>query len=159
MQARISIRRAAADDAEAIAAVHTASIRGLAAKSYTSTQIAAWSAGKEPDRYRRAMAAGESMWVAEREDGTVVAFAAWQDDEVRAVYVHPAHARAGVGRRLLAAVEARARASGCEELRLEASLNAVDFYAAHGWVEGPRIARALSAGPQLECVVMTKRLS
>ena len=41
-------------------------------------------------------------------------------------------ARAGVGRRLLAAGE---------ELRLEASLNAVDFCAAHGWVEGPRSSR------------------
>jgi hypothetical protein len=54
----LAIRHATADDAEEIALVHSASIRGLAAGHYTETQIDAWSAGKEPQRYRYASSTG-----------------------------------------------------------------------------------------------------
>jgi hypothetical protein len=53
---RFTIRGATMDDAEGIAATHVASIRGLASSHYTPTQIEAWSAGKEPERHRHAMA-------------------------------------------------------------------------------------------------------
>jgi putative acetyltransferase len=154
---RVAIRRATADDAEAIATVHAASIRGLASGNYSSSQISAWSSGKEPQRYRDAMAAGESMWVAQH-GNEVVGFGSWRGNELRAIYVSPEYARVGVGTQLLVAVESDARANGCRDLRLESSLNAVPFYRTHGWSEVSRATRTLRSGAVLECVVMEKAL-
>ncbi|MCB9749431.1 MAG: GNAT family N-acetyltransferase [Myxococcales bacterium] len=154
----IVIRRASADDAPGIAAVHVASIRGLASVSYTPAQIDAWTQGKTPDRYRQALAGGEVMFAAAR-GREIVGFSAWQGDEVRAVYVAPAWARRGVGRQLLAAVERDALARGVRALRLSASLNAAPFYAARGYVERRRCSHALRSGDVLECVEMHKRLA
>src|SRR5687767_2388685 len=106
------IRPATAVDADAICAVHVASIRGLCADDYTAEQIDGWAGAKHPDRYRRAMAEGERMFVAELQSGTgrvVIGLAGIHGNEVRAVYVHPDHVGRGVGGALLAALEEQAR--------------------------------------------------
>ena len=68
--------------------------------------------------------------------------------------------RRGPGRRSsrLAAVEAHARAAGVLGLRLTASLNAVPFYAARGYVAVRHREHELSRGGILDVVDMTKRL-
>lgn len=53
--------------------------------------------------------------------------------EVRAVYVHPAFARQGVGSALYADLERWARERGVDSLGLWASLNAVGFYERQGF--------------------------
>ena len=53
---------------------------------------------------------------------------------LRALFVDAALQGQGVGRALLAAVEARARAAGCSRLRGAMSLNAVPFYAQAGFL-------------------------
>ena len=53
--------------------------------------------------------------------------------EVRAVYVHPDHARHGVGSALLAELEGYARGRGLDRLSLQSSLNAVGFYERAGY--------------------------
>lgn len=151
------IRRATAEDADEISEVHVASILGLASGHYSATQIAAWSSGKEPERYRKAMASGERFWVARRHN-RIVGFGSWHGDELRAIYVRPDYAREGVGSELLEAVENDARASGHRELQLEASLNAVPFYLSKGWTEVSRATRTLRTGTPLECAMMTKAL-
>lgn len=158
MSTSIVVRWATDEDAPGIAGVHVAAIRGLAASHYDRSQIAAWSAGKEPARYREALAAGERLLVAEGDDGAIVGFAARRGEEVRAVYVAPAVARQGVGSRLLAALEDDARARGELGLHLDASLNAAPFYAAHGYAERSRGRHALRGGAEIECVQMSKRL-
>ena len=55
------------------------------------------------------------------------------EGEVRAVYVHPAFARQGVGRALYADLERWARARGVDSLGLWASLNAAGFYERQGF--------------------------
>jgi putative acetyltransferase len=154
----VIVRRATADDAAAIALVHAAAIRGLASTHYEPAQISAWSADKQPDRYRRALAAGERMFVA-TVNGSVIGFAACQDDEVRAVYVDPRYIRRGIGTRLLATVEDEALARGARVLRLEASLNAVAFYSLRGYKECGRATHPLRGGEHLDCVLMTKILA
>lgn len=155
----IQVRPATALDAPSIARVHVAAIRGLGSQHYTADQIAAWSANKHPERYRQALADGEFMVVAERlADGEVVGFASRQGSEIRAVYVDPEYARHRIGSELLAVVEADARAHGETSLRLDSSIGAVAFYAAHGYLEHERVAHCLREGGQLECVPMTKAL-
>jgi GNAT superfamily N-acetyltransferase len=52
---------------------------------------------------------------------------------LRALFVDASFHGQGVGRALLAAIEARARAAGCRRLGGAMSLNAVSFYAAAGF--------------------------
>lgn len=54
--------------------------------------------------------------------------------KIRAFFVSGAFARRGVGGRLLAACEERARAAGFTRIELMSTLPGVPFYAAHGFV-------------------------
>jgi putative acetyltransferase len=153
----IGLRRARPEDALKIRNVHVASIRALCAGEYTPEQIAAWTAGARPERYRRAMAEGEIIFVAER-GPRIVGFSALEGDQVQAVYVHPQFARRGVGTLLLRAVEAEARDRGIVELRLSASLTAVPFYRSLGYRELGNTMHPLSTGILIPCVRMVKRL-
>jgi putative acetyltransferase len=78
---------------------------------------------------------------------------------LRALFVDAARQGQGVGRALLAAVEARARAAGCSRLRGAMSLNAVPFYVQAGFVArvGPEWLH--SAGLRVKVAWMEKRLS
>src|SRR5215212_3823690 len=80
------IRPATPSDADAICAVHVASIRGLCATDYTTEQIDGWAGAKHPDRYRQAMAEGERMFVAELDSSAgrvVIGLAGIHGNEVR----------------------------------------------------------------------------
>ena len=151
------IRRATPDDAEAITPVHVASIRTLCAEDYTPEQIDAWAGWKSPDKYRAAMAAGEVFFVAEV-DGRVVGFSVLFGDEVKAVYLHPDHVGRGIGRGLLEAVEAEARANGVAELKLTSTLTSVRFYESCGFTRGDLHEHPVTAGVTLQCVHFSKRL-
>jgi putative acetyltransferase len=153
----ISIRPATTTDTVAIAAVHVASIRGLPASHYSAAQIASWSAGKHPQVYERALENGEVMLVAVVDDA-VVGFGSRHQDEIRAVYVDPSHTRRGIGQKLLVALELDALAHGETALRLDASLNAVVFYAAQGYRKHEQAVHVLRAGGELQCVRMSKTL-
>ena len=151
------IRRAVPADAEQITPVHVASIRTLCAKDYTQEQIDAWAGWKSPDKYRAAMAAGEVFFVAEV-DGRVVGFSVLFGDEVKAIYLHPDHVGHGLGRRLLEAVEAEARANAVPQLHLTSTLTSVRFYEACGYTKGEEHQHPVTGGVMLTCVKFTKQL-
>jgi len=77
---------------------------------------------------------------------------------LRALFVDADIQGQGVGRALLAAVEARARAAGCARLRGAMSLNAVPFYARAGYLPARGPARLLSAGLRVPVTWMEKVL-
>ena len=151
------IRRATPADAEQITPVHVASIRTLCAKDYTQEQIDAWAGWKSPDKYRAAMATGETFFVADV-GGSVVGFSVLHGDEVKAVYIHPDCVGQGIGRRLLDAVEAEARNCGVEMLQLTSTLTSVGFYDACGYTRGDNHEHRVTGGVMLTCVKFTKRL-
>jgi putative acetyltransferase len=156
------IRPAAPSDADAICAVHVASIRGLCAADYTAEQIDGWAGAKHPDRYRRAMVEGERMFVAEVQSGEagrlVIGLAGIHGNEIRAVYVRPEYVACGVGRALLAALEEQARSDGVESLMLHSTLNARAFYLKHGYRDEGETTFELRPGLHLPCVKMAKGL-
>ncbi len=88
----------------------------------------------------------------------VVGFAALVGDEVHAVYVHPDHARQGIGSALLGHLETVARADGVRTLRLSASLTAVPFYLACGYRRIRDSTHTLRSGVAIRCVEMVKEL-
>ncbi len=151
-RASFTVREARESDTERMAAAHAAATVALGREAYDERQVLAWSRG----RYEYPVGeAGARLVVAVRdraerpENGPeadydeVLGFGELRyeaDDyldgvagEVRAVYVHPAFARQGVGTALYADLERAAREHGVASLGLWASLNAVAFYERQGF--------------------------
>jgi len=151
-----TVRRAAPKDAQAVDALHKASVRALCAKVYSTRQIEAWLGGRSPADYCRAMIAGETMLVAER-GGQVVGFAWVKEEMLVGLYVDPVRGR-GAGPTLLRSAEQHVRDEGAAILSLQATLNAVAFYQRHGFV-ADRDTSVVRGGRELAVVDMSKRLS
>jgi putative acetyltransferase len=152
------VRRARAGDGPGILTAHTAAIRVTCRSHYDDDQIEAWAGRLSATSYDDDLAGRETL-VAE-EHGRVLGFGVLDvaAAEVRAVYVDPDAGRRGVGRRLLDALETIARLRGLREARLDASLNAVEFYANAGWRRTGDGRRTFPGGRDIPCVTMTKTL-
>ena len=77
---------------------------------------------------------------------------------IRAMYTHPAFARRGIGRVVLARCEEAARAAGFLELALVATVAGEPLYRAAGYTLVDRIAVPTSSGVTVPCANMRKRL-
>ena len=77
---------------------------------------------------------------------------------VRAMFVGPRFARRGLGRRILEACEAAARAAGFTEVELMATLPGVPLYEVAGYARVAPFDVALPDGSLLPCVRMRKAL-
>ena len=147
-----AVREARADDTERMAAAHAAATVALGREAYDEAQVRAWARGRYEypvgeDGVRLVVAVRERTESGANAPGEtydeVLGFGElhaeagdYLDDaegEVRAVYVHPAFARQGVGRALYADLERPARARGVDSLGLWASLNAAGFYERQGF--------------------------
>lgn len=78
--------------------------------------------------------------------------------KIRAFFIHPDHARKGIGRAILAACESEAAASGFQSLELMATLPGLKFYKACGYEGDERIEYEIGDGVRIEFVPMRKRL-
>jgi len=150
-----TVRRAVPRDAQALDALHKASVRALCARAYSARQIEAWLGGRDPADYCRAMIDGETMFVAER-NGQIVGFASVRTDVLWSLYVDPVGGR-GAGSVLLRFAEQHVRAGGAALLSLQATLNAVPFYRRHGFL-ADRKATVARGGLRFSVVDMSKRL-
>ncbi|MBW3594282.1 MAG: GNAT family N-acetyltransferase [Actinobacteria bacterium] len=161
-----TIRAAAVEDARAIAEVHVASWKAAYADILDLDNLAhPLDVGEREqswrDRIPRVGDEGFRTWVAEL-DGTVVGYAftrPTEDDdlnplevaEVVALYLHPDHFGAGIGRALLERAVAGIRNQGFLQGTLwvlEGNTRAIHFYRREGWrPDGARAAcyRALNA--------------
>jgi len=134
----IVVRPARAADAPALRAILRDTFESTWAPQVTPEAAAAFRREDRPADYvgRR----GLEFRVAER-DGEVVGFVDWEGDFVNALHVLGAHARQGVGARLMDVAETEIAAAGFPEARLETdTFNAASqaFYAARGYVEADR---------------------
>ncbi|SEP45028.1 putative acetyltransferase [Rhodospirillales bacterium URHD0017] len=155
--AAFTIRPATPADAEALCALHMASVRALCLGAYTADEIEAWLRDRDPQGFRHAMTdGGETILVAEREDA-VVGFASIKETMLFGLYVDPAKGR-GAGHLLLQAAEDEVRRRGVSVLSLQATLNAVPFYRQHGFMRQQR-STVRRGGRDLAVLDMTKPLS
>lgn len=150
------IERARADDAEAMAAVLSASIAELCAADHGGEphKVAAWTRNKTPRMAARWIADPAGTVLLSRAGGEVAAVGGYVGDVVLLLYVAPAHRFAGHSAALLARMEGEMRAAGVVEARLSSTRTALPFYRARGWV---------AAGPEdmafgMPSTPMTKRL-
>ncbi|WP_255195064.1 GNAT family N-acetyltransferase [Halorarius litoreus] len=151
------VRLATPDDAQALPDLHSDAVEAFGPGHYTPEQVDRWSSRGErtPEGYPVDEPA-QHFTVCVR-DGEVAGFGhlAIEAEAVHAVYVHPDHARAGVGSALLAELEGFARGRGVDTLALQSSLNAVGFYEQAGY---DRLHESESPGG-LPVVEMRKHLA
>ena len=78
--------------------------------------------------------------------------------KIRAFFVHPAQARKGIARAILARCETEAKAHGFRALELMATLPGIAFYQSCGFSPVGNCELELDAGVKLELVPMRKDL-
>jgi putative acetyltransferase len=154
----VRLRRARPEDADDILVAHRAAVRVTCATHYSPDDIEAWVGRLSVASYRDAMARRDVL--VPEDGGRVLGFGMLDCElaEVRAVYIHPEAGRQGVGAAVLDALETIARLRGVTHAHLDSSLNAVGFYAAHGWRRAGDTRHAFPGGHDIACVTMTKRL-
>lgn len=79
--------------------------------------------------------------------------------KIRAFFIHPGHARKGVGRALLDRCESEAAAHGFRVLELMSTLPGVRFYQSCGYVEQGDFHLDLHENVKLELVPMRKEIA
>ncbi|MBB5609901.1 MULTISPECIES: GNAT family N-acetyltransferase [unclassified Janthinobacterium] len=154
----IALRPALVSDIDTLWALRTVAVRLSCATHYAPEQITAWTASPVPAAYATMLAEGGG--IVAMLDEIIVGYAMLDlhKHELDAVFVDPARAGLGIGKRLLAALELLARERGITRLHLSASLNAVPFYRAAGFIALREEAYAHPSGINLASVVMEKIL-
>ena len=174
-----AIRAATASDRAAIEALIAASARGLSAGDYTGAQIEA--ALGSAFGFDSQLVADGTYFVVE-DGGVLVGCGGWSfratrfgsDGQagrsaevrdpatdaarIRAFFVHPDHARRGIGRALLARCESEAQARGFRAAELTATLPGLRLYATCGYAGGARETHPLPGGLTIDFIPMHKEL-
>jgi GNAT superfamily N-acetyltransferase len=150
-------------DVSAIAAAHIDSIQSIGPRFYPADVVRDWGSMIAAAMYLNAMARGEVLFiaVASGRADEVLGFSAHHVADGQhgvAVYVRGIAARRGIGSALLRSAESSASAAGARSVQLDASLAAVDFYRANGFVETGRGTHRLVSGGVMACVFMRKDL-
>ena len=175
----VVIRRAVESDVPALHELIEASVRGLQAGDYTQAEIEG-ALGHALGLDTQLVVDG-TYFVAEV-DGVMVVSGGWSyratlfgsdgmsgrgpenlDPEkdaakIRAIFVHPAWARKGLGTLMLAHCEGQAAEAGFTRLEMGSTLTGVPLYRLRGYVEGERIEIPLPNGETLPVIRMTKSL-
>ncbi len=178
------IRNALASDIPALHALIEASVRGLQAGDYTPAQIEGALGtvlGLDTQLIRdRTYFVAESSSTEESGEQQLVGCGGWSKRKtlfgsdhtslrepelldpttdaakVRAIFVHPAFARRGLGSLILAHVEAAAQVAGFRHFELGSTLTGVALYRLRGYAEVQRVAVPLHNGEVVPVVRMIK---
>lgn len=137
MPERLTVRPAVEADCPDIYRVHVAAVRGLPPGTEGKDGIEKWLATREPACYAEAMQEEQTLVV--EQGGEIVGWGALSagKEQITNVFVDPAHQRCGIGREIIAALEAAARRAGLARVALQATGTAIDFYRAVGYESDP----------------------
>jgi ribosomal protein S18 acetylase RimI-like enzyme len=158
----VELRRATAEDAQAIGAVFDAAVRA----GWTYLGDLAQKPMFAPEDWDRLVAdhaPPNVLLVATDEDGRVIGYTAVHPDdgEMFLLFVDPAHAGRGVGRLLLSAAHDALREAGCTEAFLfvhEQNERALAVYASAGYRPNGSIRESDFRGTALRELRLVKRL-
>ncbi len=156
----ITLRAFTMSDLIRVRALHIRSFAELAQADHSGEQIAGHLAYIASSAYEDEVK-GAHLHLAETADGVLVGTAGWQEAgpgvaRIRKVFISPARARQGLGRRLVAEMEQRAVDAGYERFTVRANINAVPLYAAMGYEETGRGSMDVGQGIALPVVFMEK---
>jgi GNAT superfamily N-acetyltransferase len=178
------IRNALENDIPALHALIEASVRGLQVGDYTTAQIEGalgTALGLDTQLIRdRTFFVAEALLTEESTEQKLVGCGGWSKRKtlfgsdhaslrepdlldpamdaakVRAIFVHPAVARRGLGSLILSHVEAAAQAAGFRRFEMGSTLTGLPLYLLKGYVEVERITVPLSNGEAIPVVRMIK---
>ncbi len=183
-----AIRKATAEDVPTILALVEASVRGLQAGDYSPSQIdasigSAFGVDRqliadqtyfvatpvdEPTQlvacegwsYRGTLCGSDTACITNggTQRSASVLDPASDHAKIRAIFVHPAWARRGLGSLILNLCEQAAHAAGFTRLEMASTLTGVPLYSLKGYVEQSRSTVPLPSGEDLEVVIMNKSL-
>jgi putative acetyltransferase len=160
-KAPIAIRRVGIDEHSNVRYLHIRSMTTQSLDALSESEIAAFKAFVGSPAYSDCLLAEEVYGAFV--DGQLVGTAAWHlngDDgrtaRISSVFVDPLFGRLGIGRRLLAEVEARAFQSGFAQLGISATINAVPFFEKLGYREASRGVKTLGADCALPVAFLRK---
>lgn len=159
------IRPIGPDDLAEVRSLQSTSFRLLAAQTFTEDEIAAFTDHVYSIAYTEALSEAVrrqqlfGAWLG----GQLLGTAGWAAGDgnasvarIRWIYVRPLFTGLGLGTRLVDAAEAAARRGGFKVLSVEATLNAVEFFAALGYETSSHGVRALPRGQSLAVAYMRK---
>ncbi|UYB50711.1 GNAT family N-acetyltransferase [Xanthomonas sp. AM6] len=151
----IQLRPSRAADIDAMWALRTRCVREVCRSHYPPEVIAAWAASPAPATYPELIASGGAV-IAEDRAGRLLGFGVVDlaGNEIDGLFVDPDAHGAGLGGRLLRALEAKLPAG--TRIHLAAALNAVAFYQAQGYVVLRQGSYAHPSGIALACTYMEK---
>jgi GNAT superfamily N-acetyltransferase len=132
----ILVREASFEDAVAACEVLHRSIRELCGADHKNdeTIVAEWLENKTPENVQEWLASSLTYGVVAELDGTVCGFAmVGMNGTISLCYVVPEVLHCGVGKRMLAALEAQAARWNLRSLRVESTLTAKPFYERNGY--------------------------
>ncbi|PTA51225.1 N-acetyltransferase [Shewanella morhuae] len=162
----ITIRKATKDDAQACWDIRNAAINKGCSGFYDADDLLIWTEGELTEQFSRIVAA--HFYVAEQfsvntQLKTVVGSIMLDEPyaQLEALFVAPDAMGIGVGKALLQFIETMAFNQGIAQLRLESTLNAVDFYRHSGFGGEGLEEDSIYCSPRgiaLECMVMYKNL-
>jgi putative acetyltransferase len=157
----ITVRPMRPDEGLTYLEIVNSAIRGLAAGHYAPEVIEGWIVPPTDENLRDLVQNpdGEIRLIAEL-DGAIAGIGALvvAGSELRACYVAPDAARRGCGSALVREIERIAREHRLTRLYLASSLNAEQFYAAHGYRVRERSVVVLRNGHRMPAVWMWKDL-
>ncbi|MGI1945672.1 GNAT family N-acetyltransferase [Shewanella glacialipiscicola] len=162
----ITIRKATNDDAQACWDIRNAAINKGCSRFYDAGDLFIWTEGELTEQFSRIVAA--HFYVAEQfsvntQLKTVVGSIMLDEPyaQLEALFVAPDAMGIGIGKALLQFIETMAFNQGIAQLRLESTLNAVDFYRHCGFGGEGLEEDSIYCSPRgiaLECMVMYKNL-
>lgn len=149
------LRSCTRSDLEAVVALFTDSVHGLAAGDYDPAQLAAW-APQPPDLSDWESRLTSLYTIVAEDRGELLGFVSYElDGHLDLLYVSPRHARRGVASALCDRAEAALAQAGVRYVFTEASLAARRFFENRGFVvQGVQIVR--QRGVALKRYVMRK---
>lgn len=131
---KILIRDDRPADADEIADLFHGAVHSLVGVGYSADQLEAWAPSPPDYAHWRARLAEKKPYVAKR-NGVILGFIELEaDGHIDCFYVHRAHQRQGVGRRLYAHLLEQADVRGIGALYVEASDVARPFFEREGFV-------------------------
>jgi putative acetyltransferase len=121
----ITLRRYRRDDVATLVDLFRRSVREIASRDHTATQVQAWAPDViNHDAFARRLEGNKTTWIAEYA-GRIAGFSDMETNgHIDMLYVHPETQGMGVARALITHIEAEARRAGLTRLYTEASLTA-----------------------------------
>jgi putative acetyltransferase len=133
-----ALRPFLAEDTPVLAAILAASIEQLTGDDYGEAQQEAWaSIADDEEQFGRRLASGLTL-IATLQNSPVGFASLKGPDHIDMLYVHPSAVGQGVGSMLSDALEKLAGARGAKAVTVDASDNALEFFAKRGYAAKQR---------------------